>query len=249
MAFDNRNKKLLDQLIASANQEAVIEKVAFGLHWTAAKCDGKCGLCSSLYSCRDPKDQMEPPPDNPEGKRSEDVLPLLYSTRPRERSLAMAVLNSLLPPPDPEKIIQANALDIIAEKVSGKTAAIIGHFPGMDKVREKAKEFHVLELRPLPGDLPADEAPEILPQCDVLGLSSTTLLNGTFCKLVELLRPECYTVLVGPSTPLSPILFSYGVNLLSGSIVTNPNEAIEAVEAGASFREVKQYARLVNVNG
>src|SRR6056297_2432934 len=101
MAFDNRNKKLLDQLIASVNQEADIQKVSFGLHWTAAMCEGKCGLCSSLYSCRDPQDEMEPPPDNPEGKRSGDVLPLLHSTRPRERSLAMAVLNSLRPQPDP----------------------------------------------------------------------------------------------------------------------------------------------------
>ena len=48
-------------------------------------------------------------------------------------------------------------------------------------------------------------------------------------------------LVLGPSTPLSPLLFEYGVHLLSGSVVEDIEAVLQAVSQGANFRQVHQY--------
>jgi uncharacterized protein (DUF4213/DUF364 family) len=55
-------------------------------------------------------------------------------------------------------------------------------------------------------------------------------------------------LVLGPSTPLSPILFDYGVDILSGSVVENLDAVLQAVSQGANFRQVHQQGvRLVTM--
>jgi uncharacterized protein (DUF4213/DUF364 family) len=54
-----------------------------------------------------------------------------------------------------------------------------------------------------------------------------------------LCRPEATVMVLGPSTPLSPILFDYGVNILSGTRVVDEASVLGTVSQGASFKQVK----------
>ncbi len=45
-------------------------------------------------------------------------------------------------------------------------------------------------------------------------------------------------MLLGPSTPLSPLLFDYGIRLLSGALVEEIEPVLAAVSQGANFRQV-----------
>jgi hypothetical protein len=45
--------------------------------------------------------------------------------------------------------------------------------------------------------------------------------------------------MVGPSTPLSSILFDYGISMLAGIKVINPGLLFKSVSQGAIFRQVK----------
>jgi uncharacterized protein (DUF4213/DUF364 family) len=45
--------------------------------------------------------------------------------------------------------------------------------------------------------------------------------------------------MLGPSTPLSPVLFDYGFDALSGSIVIDRDKVINCISQGANFRQVK----------
>jgi uncharacterized protein (DUF4213/DUF364 family) len=46
-------------------------------------------------------------------------------------------------------------------------------------------------------------------------------------------------MLLGPTTPLSPILFNHGVTIISGAIVVDEAAVLRTVGQGASFRQVE----------
>jgi uncharacterized protein (DUF4213/DUF364 family) len=98
----------------------------------------------------------------------------------------------------------------------------------------------VLERKPQDGDLPAEKAEEIIPQADVLALTSMTLVNKTFQGLLELARPGVPVIAIGPGTPLSPILFDHGVTVLAGAVVKDIDRLLAAARQGATFRQVRK---------
>ncbi|MBW2084805.1 MAG: hypothetical protein JRI54_02110 [Deltaproteobacteria bacterium] len=117
--------------------------------------------------------------------------------------------------------------------------AVIGHFPFVERLREEAGELHVLELKTIPGDRPAAQAGEILPRCRTVVLTATVLMNGTYHDMLPLCR-QPFTAMMGPSTPASPVLWRYGVDVLAGSTVVNPEECLKAVSQGAGYRDLKE---------
>jgi uncharacterized protein (DUF4213/DUF364 family) len=54
-------------------------------------------------------------------------------------------------------------------------------------------------------------------------------------KLVE----NAHVSLIGPGTPLSPILKQYGINKLAGFIVHKPQELSEMITNGAGVKQFK----------
>jgi uncharacterized protein (DUF4213/DUF364 family) len=67
----------------------------------------------------------------------------------------------------------------------------------------------------------------VLPRADVVGITGSTLTNGTLEGVLALCRPDAFVVLIGPSTPLSPILFNYGVDVLCGTLVDDPLRVVQ----------------------
>jgi uncharacterized protein (DUF4213/DUF364 family) len=153
-----------------------------------------------------------------------------------EASIGMATINSLIDI-DESKCIEKNAFEIILEKGKGKNVAVVGHFPWIPKLRERIKNFWVLEQRLREGDLPAKEADRILPQCDVVGITGTSFINHTLEGLLNLCK-EAYVLLVGPTSPLSPILFDHGIDAICGSKVIDVEKVTRSISEGATFKEI-----------
>jgi uncharacterized protein (DUF4213/DUF364 family) len=74
----------------------------------------------------------------------------------------------------------------------------------------------------------------------VVAITGTSLLNHTFEGLLALCRPDAAILVLGPSTPLSPILFERGVRFLSGAIVEKVDAVLRAVSEGANFKQIKR---------
>lgn len=234
--------KTIEKLLASLTNDAPVGQILVGAFWTAVVLDTdppRCGLASTLRA-----ETGGPwPPVREPGRLHErsgrELAGLLRSERLLEASIGMAALNALLEV-DGSALAEANAEEIILARGSGQRVAIVGHFPFIERVRAAAAECWVLELRPGPGDLPADQADVVLPQADVVALTGTSLLNHTFDDLLALCRPDAFVLLLGPSVPMTPVLFDLGIRALSGTVVDDPGRVLLSVGQGATFRQIKR---------
>jgi len=57
--------------------------------------------------------------------------------------------------------------------------------------------------------------------------------------LLSLCHPGSMVLVLGPSTPLSPLLCYYGISFLSGSRVIDEDDAVTSIQQGAAFQQVK----------
>ncbi len=245
--------ELIDDLLASAPDGEVLD-VRIGLSWTAVVValagERHCGLAATLRGERHHGGPVMPGAGQLVGRNGRELASWarLDAASLTQASVGFAALNALLSPAAASQPwIDLNAADVIAQHGAGQRVALIGHFPFVESLREQVGSLSVLELQPQPGDLPASAAAEVLPQADIIAITATTLINGTFAGLMALRNPAALTMVLGPSTPLSPILFDHGVDILSGALVADIDPTLRAVSQGAGFRQVhKAGVRLVS---
>jgi uncharacterized protein (DUF4213/DUF364 family) len=149
----------------------------------------------------------------------------------------MAAINSLLEV-DEANTVQGDALEILVEKGAGKNIAIVGHFPFIPKLKPIANEIWVIEQKPTLNEVDARQAAKILYKTDVAVITGTTLINHTFEELLSYCAKDAFIMILGPSTPLTPLLFDFGVDMISGVRVVEPQEAMLTVQQGAIFPQI-----------
>lgn len=231
-------RRVLDGLVA----DGPVIDVRVGIHWTVVVVQAPDGLRAGLAATQHGGGVERGRPlirDAGQllGKMGAELATLALSESPAERSLGFATVNALLDVPI-GWCVDENAEDLILRRGAEKRVAVVGHFPFVGKVRQAAKECWVLELDPGPEDVPASCAPQLIPQADVVAITGMSLINHTFDGLIRLCRPDSYVLLLGPSTPLAPALFDYGVHALSGTIVIDIPAVLLGVSQGATFRQL-----------
>ena len=122
---------------------------------------------------------------------------------------------------------------------------MVGHFPFVPILKQSAKELWVLELNPREGDLPADEAGAVLPCADVVCITGTSFINHSVDELLSFCGNNSFVMMVGATSPMSPVLFDYGVDLIAGASVVDQEEAFRCISQGASFRQINGVKRLI----
>jgi len=238
--------KLLSDIISSLDLNAKARDIRQGIFHTAVL-TRTCGLAATL-----PRDALRqnPPlvkePGSLLEKSVSELARMAFSESILEAAIGMATVNSLLEI-DEDRCVELNAQDLIAEKGAGKRIAIIGHFPFIPLLKQQAREVWVIEKNPQKGDLSEDQAEEVIPRADVVGITGTSLTNHTFEGLLKLFSPRAYVVMLGDTTPLSPVLFDYGVHAASGTRVVNIEQALRCVSQGATFRQIRGAKRLTIV--
>jgi uncharacterized protein (DUF4213/DUF364 family) len=171
-------------------------------------------------------------------KSARELAEWARSNNPLERSIGVAAINSLLPV-DEGAAVEINAGEVLARRARGRSVAIVGHFPFIEKLRPLLKELWVIEQRPVEGEHPDMEAAEIIPQAEVVALTGSALINGTLDGLLSLCSPTALVMVLGPSTPLSPVLFDHGATILSGARVVDEAAALRTIGQGATFQQVE----------
>lgn len=243
---------ILDELIKTSLDGDVLN-VCIGMHWTAVVVESndgrKCGLASTAFMGHSHTSEPDvPEAGNLEQISGSELVKLSCSNIPILASVGVAALNALLPIPT-QDWEEANAEDVLTRHGYGKRVVMIGRFPFVERLRSNVGELVILEKDPGPDDLPAQAAYEVIPHADVVAITSMTVINHTLDELVYLCNPEAFVMLLGPSTPLSPLLFEHGIDVLSGAIVEAVDPVLRVVTQGGNFRQVHHAGvRLVNIN-
>ncbi len=238
--------KILDDILSTLDFDTEVRDIRQGTFQTAVV-TRRCGLAATLI---DPGPHQEVPPVKAAGalleKSALELAQMAYSSTLLEATIGMAAINSLLEI-DEARCALLNGRDLLAEKGKGKGVAIIGHFPFVPQLRQIARELWVIEKQPQEGDLPEVEMERWLPQADVVGITGTALTNHTIEDLLRLCRPDAFVALLGGTAPLSPVLFAYGVDAISGTRVVDAGAVLLSVSQGATYRQLKGVQRLTMV--
>lgn len=230
--------KVIADLLSTLNYEAPVRDVRQGTFQTAVL-TRNCGLAATPH---DPGPHHDKTPVREAGilmeKNALAIAQMAESLSPSEAAIGMATINSLVELEE-QRCVELNASDLLAEKGRGKKIALVGHFPFVLRLRRAAKELWVIERQPQPGDFAEDQAEELIPIAEVVGITGTAFTNHTIEHLLELCAPQAYVIILGGTTPLSPILFNYGIDAISGTRVTEPEMVLRCISQGATFRQIK----------
>ncbi len=235
--------KILKSLLAHLPVEPVpVRSILVGVHWVLV-CSKYAGLGSTLTDNGPHGESVVKEVGYLHQKSAQELAKFVLSDNLLEASIGMAALNSLINVED-RLITEVNAADVIASRGMGKNVAIVGHFPFIPKLSGIPKNLWVLEKDPHGEDFPENAAAEVLPQADLVAITGMTLINHTMDGLLSLCRKDATIMVLGPSTPLSPILFDYGIEILSGSRVIDEVAAALTIREGGTYQQVQGVARV-----
>jgi hypothetical protein len=229
---------IIDDLLANLPDKPVpVRSVLVGAHWTAV-CSARCGLATTIIGDK-PHDHTTIVRDagRLHQKSAQELAAYARSDNFLEASIGVAAINSLLEVNE-QNAVEMNASEVLIQQGAGKNVALVGHFPFIPRLRKAVGNLWVIEQHPSEDDFPAQSAADLIPRADIVALTASSLINHTLDDLLALCSPEALVMILGPSTPLSPVLFDYGATIIAGSRVIDELVVLNCIGQGATFQQV-----------
>lgn len=207
---------------------SVLDYVA-GVNYTAVRTEAGVGLAYTFTG--------DIRPDSPlfdkdfTGTPAEEAARLYLSRDPLASAFGLAVINSALSAQ--AGLSQGDAItDMIP---AGAVVGMVGYFkPIVPKILDNVRDLFIFELKEQEGVFSPFEAPHFMPMCDFVIITGSTLANRTISDYLPHIAPDATVVILGPSTPLSPVLARRAT--LMGSYVRDAEEALRIVSRGGGRR-------------
>lgn len=228
---------VLDNLLNNLNVDASIRSILVGSHWTVV-CSRNCGMASTLMDNSPHAHSQVRDVGRLHTKTARELAEYARSDNLLEASIGVAAINSLFEINE-SKAVEINAVEVLIQHGCGKNVALVGHFPFIPKLRLAVGQLWVIEQRPVGDEYTTEDAIDLIPKANVVAITSSSLINHTLDGLLSLCQPDALVMMLGPSTPLSPVLFAHGVSILSGSRVVDESAVLRTVGQGANFQQVE----------
>ena len=244
---------IYDRLLGELPNVGVVHDCVVSKSWILVRSEAvgmAVGVAKSPGDLRQPQ-SIQPPLA---GASLRDVAACLKSWDLSEAAAALAALNSFLNSPQrvqswlrgPLEDVESNQVFVrMSSELEGKNVAVVGHFPGLEQLADHCR-LVILERNPREGDLPDFAAEYVLPEQDYVFITGTALVNKTLPRLLEL-SARAQVVLVGPSVPLTPLWFEWGVDILAGCVVTDAARVWAAARQGAGRRSFESGSSTVHI--
>lgn len=216
----NRFFELYDALLDGISSGTVVTDTLAGQCWTAVETNDHFGMA------------MTTPVDTVPRMLSADYAGLdlkalahaAKSWNLTEAGFGMAAVNAYYN--TPERLDALGAYEPFDKYCTdgvdlyGKHIGVVGHLNMPQSVYEQAASVRILERNPRPGDYPDSACDWLIPQCDVVIITASTLVNKTLPHLLDLSQ-NAYTILAGPSCPMCPQLMDFGIDRIAGLVITD----------------------------
>ena len=211
--------------------------VVVGYNWTLVEGPDGTGLVTTPDKGVDGA-RTTPETGTLAGRGLHELAALAGSANPYERAIGCAAINAALNRYDligPD----GNGLDVPPD--TGGTIVVVGRF---SRLAEKLPDAIVLERNPGPGDLPAEAAAAVIPGCARLIITASTWANTSLAGLLRLAN-GAHVSMIGPGTPLSPLLHRRGIDRLAGFVASDPPALRRVIAEGAGVRQFRHLGRNV----
>ncbi len=242
--------EIYDEIIHSIPQDLTVKECLIGSSWTLVRSERGIGTAMTIRSGKKGIGI-----NNIAGRSLKEIAGYVKSWNFFQASLGQAAINSVLS-------TQANVADITGSpvvkttnpeesngfaqflpEIYGKKVAVIGHFPKIEDL-SRVCSLSILERDPQEGDYPDTACEYILPSQDYVFITGTAFINKTVPRLLELSK-NAKVILIGPSVPISPILFKYGVNAIAGTVVLDESAFWKGAQEGAKMNIFRHGAQMV----
>jgi uncharacterized protein (DUF4213/DUF364 family) len=184
------------------------------------------------------------------GQDVSQLVPLARATNILEISVGLAAINALAEQGG-ENSAQQDLIDLLQITEQDRVGMIGCIEPLVRKIRQRTDKLFVFdEARSEQNGIitEARAIPTILPQCDVVLLSATTLVNNTFDSLMQMSAQARERCLLGPSTPLFPKFFqTRGITVLAGRQIVETDKLLQIVSEAGGTRRFGKVTKKVNI--
>jgi uncharacterized protein (DUF4213/DUF364 family) len=242
--------EIYDELIPAGPEDSLVTECLAGLSWFLVRSQGT-GVAMRPHETDGPVRNA----GHIAGMKTRELATWIKSWNWYEAAMGLAAINSELNAPAvakrncSEQLEESENQDVFSyllDELRGKKVAVIGHFYNIERLNEVC-ELSVLERRPEAGDLPDPACEYILEEQDVVVMTATTLINKTMPRLLSL-SAGARIVVAGPSTPLHPLMFGHGIDLLGGLLVEDESSVWRAVGEGGRKELFTQGGHMVKVS-
>ena len=183
------------------------------------------------------------------GRRASELLAMFDSADKIESAVALATSNALSNTLK-EDFLKGDTLEHLDLHPDDRVG-MVGYFaPLIPNLKNKTSSLMVFEQKELLADevLPEEEIYKQLPKCKVAFITATSILNHTIDAILDAARSCREVIVLGSSTPLIPEVFKETpVSVLSGVVVTRPEDMLRIVSEGGGMRLFKHNIQKVNV--
>jgi uncharacterized protein (DUF4213/DUF364 family) len=240
----------LVRCLSGAARDARVSDVRVGLGYTAVRlADDRTGVAYTFRDRARGGCSVFPGLRPLAGRPAADLLALLESRDAIEAGVGLACANALANGAEAAHR-EGDVLEHLEVRAEDDVA-MVGHFgPLVDALRARARSLTIYERVGEPTGVlrPQQEAAAGLARCQVALITATSIVNHTLDGLLAAARGCRQVALLGASTPLVAEAFdSAAVTLLSGIVVTAPDEVLRIVSEGGGMRLFGPHVRKATV--
>lgn len=206
----------------SVTSNITVDKVIIAHNWTMVRAGELCGVARSPDRGTEGARSIRPA-EGFGGKSLRELAGYLCSSDSLMRSVGLAAINAWWN--RKEQLTEAAMHEsstggLSAIEAPGDGVVIIGGFRGAQK---RLPMSRIVEREPKPGDISVEDAPKAYKTAKHLAITAQTLMNGSLQSILDLSTMVPQRSLIGPSAPLCPLLFDFGITEISGAVIIDAN--------------------------